>query len=176
MRITYLTIAFLLCSSVAHGAIYQQVDENGHVSYTDQPPQKDSQPITFKPITVTPAFSPSAKSGNQTTGKTTTSTRYGSLALISPTNNAVIRANNGEVTVQLSSTPSLDSAAGDRYLILVNGQEKAKSTQTEITLPSLDRGQHTLSSQIIDKQGNVIATTAPLIIHVKRHSRLHRKP
>ncbi len=94
---------------------------------------------------------------------------YKAFSITSPTNDQGVRANDGNVTVQLSLQPALQSS----HLIVldINGEDGQSSETTSsltITLSNMSRGLHNVMATVVDKDGNALIKTAPVSFHVLR--------
>lgn len=149
--------------------VYKHVDKDGNITYTDVPSKAKETPIPVKPMT--PYTAPVPKASSQTkTEEKKPATTYRSLTIQQPANNDVIRANNGAISVTLQSQPGLDAAAGHKYAIALDGKVLQSGQSGSLTINEVARGSHTVSAQIIDSTGKVLATATPVTIQLLRSS------
>ena len=103
----------MLCSIVTatvSAAIYQSVDEQGNVVFSDQP-SSGASPVDLAPL---PTFTapkyrrPSAAA--EDTAERAGATRYTSLLIAQPEPDATLRDNTGTVAVAATIEPALDTA------------------------------------------------------------------
>ena len=179
--VTVLAIISFITPLTALSGVYKQVDEEGNVIYSDVPEKAGAKAIKPPPITTikplaptTPASqegrSPAKPSSSESKAKKSESTRsYSSLNITSPENEATIRANGGNFGISLSSEPALDS--GHHYVVLVNGTKNQQGTGSTITVTGVSRGQQSISAQIEDEEGNVLARSGTVTVHVLRASK-----
>ncbi len=165
--ISLLAIGLPLTSSAA---IYKFIDENGHTVFADQPgpnaekiEKREIQTIkTHKARPTTTLTNPSNTQSNKTAN-------YDEFKITKPTNDENIRANNGEVKVDLQVSPELNQNLGHKVLLLLDGKAVSKpETKTAFTLHGLERGQHSLSANIVDETGSIVSSTQAITIHIKR--------
>lgn len=166
--------AFTLAHSSVSAEIYKEVDKDGNIVYTDVPGKGKQKPISVKPMsTYKPGPSTTrstSSSENATKPAKKTTTTYSTLQISSPEAGAVIRANSGVVSISLQSQPGLDVKAGHRFVILIDGQQSQESTSASVSISNVDRGSHSVSAEIRDEKGNVMASASPVQFDVLRAS------
>jgi len=94
---------------------------------------------------------------------------YTGFSITSPTDDQGVRANDGNVTVQLSLKPALRS--GHMIVLSVAGEGSEStidSSGLSVDLKNLSRGLHTVTAGVVDEDGNKLITTAPVSFHVLR--------
>jgi len=94
---------------------------------------------------------------------------YTGFSITNPTNDQGVRANNGNVTVQLALQPALQS--GHTIVLNVSGEGGESTTNSSgltVRLKNLSRGLHTVTSSDVDKDGNKLIKTEPVSFHVLR--------
>ena len=91
---------------------------------------------------------------------------YDHFEIVSPANDSTIRNNNGDFQIALDIRPKLD----DRHAIKleIDGKPRTTSGSSIIALQNIDRGSHTLIAYIVDVNGEVLATTAAVTVHLHR--------
>ena len=165
-------MVFFLCLMLAVGAaqagkIYKYTLSNGDVVYSDKPPPTDQgEEITLEPLQgfSLPAPRPLARS---TADKDEAEpTGYKEFKVTSPSNDATIRDNGGNVHVSLSLTPGL--RGGHSIEVMMDGQPIGSGSGTSITLTEVDRGTHTVQAAVKDNDGKEIARSNSVIFHLKR--------
>lgn len=132
-------------------------------AFQEKPAVPEAAPVTPEPTEAatqnTPRKSP-APLLSGSTGKSKKSKkakedlpRYTSVGILSPKNGEVIRAENGNVPVAITSTPGLQS--GDIFQILVDGKEIARSSSNRFVINGIDKGRSALAIIILDKNGKM---------------------
>ncbi|MBI3562853.1 MAG: DUF4124 domain-containing protein [Gammaproteobacteria bacterium] len=150
--------------------VYKSTGPNGEVIYSDQP-DKHSQEIevpssdtnTF-PATSVPPFTPyeaSRPRGEMETRRFS----YEELKITKPSNEETLWVDSGDVTLQASVKPGLNSG---HSLYFVIDDKAIAANGTSLTVPNLDRGSHTVSAEIRDAQSSVIETSPPVIFYLRR--------
>ena len=171
---------FLVCialSGVVTAQVYRWQAPDGSIIFSDEPPpQGGAEAIEFEPLqTYSPPpkpSSPAAATPNTPEApqeKPKTPFVYLGFEIAQPGNDEGVRANTGEITVQLNVLPGLNNDDGDRIAVLLDGNVVAgPSPTTTFTLSGVARGTHTLSAQIQSKDGNVILKSKPITFHALR--------
>ncbi len=174
---TGLIILYLPFSSVAQ--IYKSIEPDGSITYSDQAPSKGAQPIKLDPISTITAREttppPTSSTKEQKKENPQPKINYSTFKITSPRDNSTIRENSGSITIQLDINPQLSTELGHTININLDGKQVAKGTTNQTTLNNIDRGTHTVSANIHNKQGKVIRSTATVSFHLRRFSILHKK-
>lgn len=166
--------SLLLLGQAVQAEMYKWVDEEGNVSYSDQPQHKDArklEPFGDNTIPATPV-QPRAQPSLPAPGKP--DTRYSMLQITSPEHDQAIRSNPGNISVSLTTEPALDVAQGHSISLLLDHQLVSENiTSNTATLQNVDRGTHQLSAIIKNKQGKTLKQSDTITFHLHRHSILH---
>jgi hypothetical protein len=163
---------------IAQAEIYKHINKDGSVEYTDTP-SANAKPVILPKITIWHQDQPLPipVTGHKKENNTNTPQNvlnYQSLKFVSPQNNSAFYATNGEVSVSVRITPSLQS--GDQIQFLVDGQLALTTSSTHATLKGLNRGTHQFSAKIIDKSGKALFLGSPITVTIHKPSiLLHRK-
>ena len=94
---------------------------------------------------------------------------YSDFSITSPKGEEGVRANDGNVTVQLSLQPALRS--GHIIVLSVSGEGDDTTTNSRglsIGLKNLSRGLHTISATVVDKDENKLINAEPVSFYVLR--------
>jgi hypothetical protein len=94
---------------------------------------------------------------------------YEAIRIVAPTDDATVHDNSGKLVVVVQVTPPL--AAGDRITLLIDGSAVASAAATRFELQGVDRGTHRLEAQVIDADGGIAASSAPVRFQMWRASR-----
>lgn len=149
----FLFLVFFM-SSLGAEIIYKTVDENGNVVFTDQP-SKNAEKIQIKDVqtidnpnagATLPEFKMPVKGGQV----------YKSFIVTEPEEGAGIRSNDGNVSISLSLEPSLQG--GDKIIISMDGKEVGSGSG--VSLQDIDRGAHSVSARVVDRNGNTLISTS----------------
>lgn len=167
-------------TAVAHAQVYKIIDEDGNVSYTNVPPEyrEDATVVEGIPETYdTEEASPAPKLPDPPIEKADTSDKeYEKIAIVSPTNDGTLRANNGNIVLQASLVPPL--RLGHTMRFYLDNQPVGKASRTELALTNVERGTHSLWVTVLGRNEEVLKRSESLIFHVQRTSALGptRKP
>jgi len=161
---------------VASAAIYKFYDENGEIVFSDQP-GPNSEKIEARDVQTikTPGVRPSTKlmDPDQDKKKFT----YDEFMISSPEDDENIRENNGDINVDIKIKPELRTKLKHKIVLLLDGKPVSEpGSATNFALHNVDRGQHSLSAKIIDKEGNTIKAAESVTVHLKRISLLDKNP
>ena len=164
----------LLWTTASTAQVYRHVDENGNVSFTDQPPPNAEaveirEPNTSAPPPAIPRYSrPSRDRGDDDEA-------YGyEVSITSPTNETIIPNGPGNFGVSATVSPGLEGT--DQLQLLLNGSPHgAPQTGTSWALTNIFRGEQKLSIAVINGDGEQLATSDTVIVYVYRPSTNNRK-
>lgn len=176
--VNFLILSLILCG--IHGQaveVYERIDDKGHVEYSDQP-QPGSEPYHVSPVPTyqgpesTDMAPRSNASGQHQKGFDSSGDGYTALKIVNIHNGEAIRANNGNIRIQLSLKPRLKATQDHHIIILLDGETYWQGQQDAVQLTNLDRGQHTLTAKVVDRDGQELISTEALTFHLLRVSRL----
>ena len=168
-----LLVGLLAASCPVLAEIYTWTDADGNTIFSDQPAEGASKielppPQTYKPTAIKPGAS-TPPPGEKTESVPT----YRLLDITQPLHDQALWADNGQIDVVLAIEPALAVALGHRISISLDGKMVInKADSTRLTLTTIDRGSHTLSASIQDKNGKQLKNSTPVTFHVHRHSAL----
>lgn len=169
-----LLISLLLALPITGlAAIYKFYDENGELVFSDQP-GPNAEKLDLEPIsTIKPRIVKLPKANNQTQG----TSLYETFTFANPTQGETLRENNGSINVDLLLNPPLDGNLGHLVELKLDGKAVSDPVSSmAFTLNNVDRGSHTLTASVIDRDQKVIAQTETITVHLKRNSVLLPKP
>jgi antitoxin (DNA-binding transcriptional repressor) of toxin-antitoxin stability system len=95
---------------------------------------------------------------------------YDSIGILKPAAEATLFNNAGAVEVAVAVSPPL--RAGDRIVLTLDGRPAAKLAGLHFELAGIDRGEHTLVAEAVDRDGEPLIASPPVIFNVWRASRL----
>lgn len=168
MQQTLRLLLLLLVSFSLQAEIYKGVDAEGNVIFTDKEiPNAEKIPMRLPTV----IKMPKPEVVEQATEDNSSSVNYRTFKILQPQNNATLRENTGNVSVSLELTPNLNTTAGHRVSIVVDGKVVTKGTTAlTVQLPNIDRGSHTLKARVIDKNNKTVITSNTVTFHMKRQS------
>ena len=97
---------------------------------------------------------------------------YDSIAVVQPANDATVYDNAGDVEVTVAISPGLDSGAGDRIALILDGRQMPAQSAIQFTLSGLTRGEHILKAQVRDSGGKILISSSPVKFNLWQASRL----
>ena len=153
-------------------AIYTWTDKWGNKIYSDVP--RDGAEVMK--IDKGTDYTPPAAETNYSTMKpkvVAVEKKYSHFEIASPSNEATIRDNNGNIQVALDIRPKL--MAGDKIKLEMDGKEVKGSGTSIIALSNIDRGEHTLVAYIVAVDGSIRATTPAVTVYLHRNSIIRAK-
>lgn len=181
LLVTLALLSLLLTASPLQAQVYKVVDENGNVTYTDRPPAEGARPVDLPPLSVVEAPSyPKAKGTGGTEGAAaeeeiplrTLRRMFRNFAITSPEPEESIW--NPEQPIIVSWSVSRPLQQGMSVTVSVDGFQKEKTRETIVTVDGLERGAHTITAVLMDKQNRRIATAEPVTFYVRRPSVINR--
>ena len=167
-----LLIAILLiCPWFGYSQVYQWLDAQGNVHFSDAPPPGGSQAHDVKEITVPPISTvPTIQSApvKMADGQKARASPYRRFAIVEPANDSAIRQNAGNVTITTSLEPAL--RLGDTITLFVDGEAAVTGREARLLLPNVDRGTHTLRAVVSDSEGKSLISSETVTFHLLRAS------
>lgn len=162
-----LTLTMVL-SGQALGQIYRTKDANGNVVFTDTPPPGGAaeqvqlqRTNSAEPVAVPPPASPEPEQPARDMAPVQV------VKITSPANDETIPMGGGNFSVTARMEPPLEK--GQSLQLSLDGEPTGKLQQSGFwDLSNVDRGTHTLTVTIVDSSGQVIASSAPVTVHVMR--------
>ena len=161
-------------------AVYKHVDGHGKlIKYSDQPQKPGDKPVKMsKPAMVyeseKPAKKPATKRSSnegkkkQKNEESTAVIAYAAVAIMKPDDEEAIRANSGSFPIEVVSQPALDVKSGHRYVIVVDGEKHTQNSASTFSVENMGRGEHSISVEVRDKDGNVMVSSSSKKIYVLR--------
>lgn len=162
--------------------VYESRDKSGSATFSDQP-SPGARPVTVGPTNVVPSTPPPAQASAPSAAAAPPP--YRSLVVVEPPNDGTVHSNTGAFEIQVRPSPGLRSSAGDRVRIVLDGNVlPARYDSTRIRLTEGDWQaaaggggvQHTLQAAIVDKSGQLLIESAPVVFYVQRATVGRRVP
>ena len=150
----------LVLLSQAHGQeIWRQVDEQGHVRYSDQPfagaVRMEPLGVTGRPVR---AASTSESLPAQEESQAATAATGPTLEIAYPATDETVRGAGGELAVRLLVSGNLQDDAS--FSVLLDGAEASWQGEPPVLLlEEVWRGEHRLQVRILDAAGSEIAVS-----------------
>ena len=160
-----------LVSAVTQADVYKSVNDKGEVVYSDRPSQ-GSERVKLPGLPTYTA--PPVKASPQAAREPAQKAIYESFAFSKPQSDETVRNNLGIVMIETRLTPSLQARTGHRIQFYLDGEPNGPLIdRTAITMSNIERGAHSLSASVLDRDGKVLISTGDITVHVKRESKLH---
>ena len=158
-------VLLALVTAVAQAEVYKSVNEKGEVVYSDIPSQGSERvKLPSLPTYTAPPVIPSARA----TPDPEQNAFYESFAFNKPKNEETVRNNLGIVMIETRLAPALQTKLSHRIQFYLDGEPNGTLIdRTAITMSNIERGAHTLTATVVDKDGKVLVSTAAITVHVK---------
>lgn len=168
MKKLYAFLSLITIISTSFADIYKWVDSNGNTHFSDTPHQgaeklniPDAQSYSPPAAQHIDDKSLTGKSGEQKEH------HYSNVAVVQPDNGATIRNNQGYVEVTAQVEPKL--MEGDQIQLIFDGSPLGEPQPIlHFQLSNIYRGSHTIAVQVIDVEGNALASSDPITIYMFR--------
>lgn len=172
MRVS-LFFALLLTSLLASAqSIYKTVDEEGRVTYSDQPPKQSQKAESpeLPPVNSVPEQQVSrSNDARERDTETEPEVQY-AIELVSPQSEASIPPGQRDLPISVYLEPALQP---DHTLIYYLDNEPIAETRSlQHTVQEIIRGTHTIQVEVLDAQGQSLSSSNSVTIHVHRPSLL----
>ncbi|MCC2638027.1 MAG: Penicillin-Binding Protein C-terminus Family [Moraxellaceae bacterium] len=167
-----LLLALLLPTVPASADIYKYYDGDGNLVLSDAVPKENTEQVErvrTKSVMTIPALAPDKGRPLPPKVAPVAKPAQGQYAIViqNPVAGETYLRTSDPVPVAVSVSPGL--AAGHRLEMRLDGQGSGELTR--IVPDQLDRGNHTLSVQVVDAAGRVL-TSAEVAFHVQQRSML----
>ena len=176
-----LLILLLLCfTTPLQAKVYQTVDEHGNVMFTDKPEKgaierKVRQPTVIPFKSAKPAKQKNESQAEPAVKKKAEPKPYSLIKITQPVNDNSIWENAGEVRVQVTISPPLQTQFGHSLRVKLDERWLPTTyTAPSFTLHNVDRGWHKLKVAIVDGKGSRIKESAEITFYLHRASVLFR--
>ncbi|MCC5865728.1 MAG: DUF4124 domain-containing protein [Wenzhouxiangella sp.] len=173
MRTLLLLLALCLLSlPLAAQPIYKVVDEDGNVTYTDQKPSEDAEPMDLPRLNVLDGGSPAAvPMAPASPARDRDGSSQMDFRIVSPEHEEHIFGTGNTLHVRLSSSIDIPSTA--QIVIYINGEAQSPVRSLNASFEEIDRGEHTLRAELQTSAGRVLASTDTITFYMRQASRLH---
>jgi len=166
-----IALLLMLCLSGAPlGAqeIYKVVDADGNVTYTDEKPSDDADPMDLPEISVVgeDAEPPVALAETELEREAL------GFRITSPRDGQDVLATDNTLTVNMASNVALPDTA--QIVVFLNEEAQPPVGSLEATFENLEIGEHTLRAELQTPTGRVLASTDPVTFRL--HSIAREQP
>ncbi len=165
-----LLFGLLLAANMASAqspTVYKHTTPDGRTIYSDQPsPDATAVALPSPNISDAPPSPPPSTAQDQ---PAPAFKGYSALKITQPQADQSFDDNTGNVQVAVQIQPDLQP--GHKLRIMLDGKAQGKASgQTSLSLSNLDRGEHQISAEVLDKAGKVLKRSAPVRFNVFRTS------
>lgn len=168
MKHWILTLA-LLGTAAQAGTVYRWVDEDGRVHYSDSPrPGAEAVELRQPNVYEAPKNLPKIQSGSRS--PETGPAGYERLAITYPAPDTAFWDNQGNFTLRLNLEPELDTSAGHRIRISLDGEVQGTTRNLQWQFSGVDRGTHSVQAEVVDGDGNALISSEPVSFHLHQQS------
>lgn len=172
-----LSLSFLCAHSALAARIYSQVDEQGHMVFTDTPAQHSDTATTveLKPTNAMPATLRTIKlSPPKPQPDTPKTLPYTELQLLNPEPDLTVRNTAQRLEVEVSSIPALQ--AGHHYQLWLNGAAFGPASHsTHWPVDGVERGRHSLQVHIVDADERSLIQSTVTQVQVRQTTLADRR-
>jgi hypothetical protein len=162
-------LALASCATLADGQVYKIVDAAGQVIYTDTPPaDKRAQQLELPPINQLPVSN--LEQADKLSSDKQLFGGYSAVNLVAPVDELLVRYDQQNIIVQLALIPELQ--VGHLVQFYLDGAIYGRPVAaTSYSIGNLQRGSHTVSARIVTAEGETVANSQSVRVHVQRHFR-----
>ena len=146
-------------------SIYQRIDKNGDISYSDKvsPTAKKINVIPQNTVKVIPVKKRATKSKSRETSPLTT------ITITSPSDQQTIRDNQGNLSITAEVSQRIPTSY--RYQLIIDKNIHTTQPLTaNFSVRNIDRGAHEIKIALVDDKGKIIALSGSYTIYMHRAS------
>lgn len=176
MRSLILLLALTLGAPSFGAEVYRHVDENGNVTYSDEP-RKGAEKIKIREIpTITMPKGPLTEDALERSQKEkrqpqTSASGYERLYFTNPEDTSAFWSGSGNITLTVEAKPSLRN--NHHFEVLLDGKALSHNQSGIFTVQHMDRGTHTATVRIVRDNGGVVETGQSITFTLHRPSALN---
>ncbi|MDF2866847.1 MAG: hypothetical protein K0S11_317 [Gammaproteobacteria bacterium] len=158
-----LILCFIL-PLASYADIYKWVDKDGNTHFSDKG-QLGAEKLVLPPIQLYSALKDEENTKTQA-GKPSQKVTDYQLKIISPTDQATFRNEQGELEITVSISSDLDSE--QKIRLLLDNKPMVEVNALTMQVIGIARGEHKLQAQLIDLNGQVLASSDLITIYMQR--------
>ena len=145
----------VICSAFAQ-PIYKVEDEHGNITYTDQKPDDDAEPIALPEVNVIGQTSPEIEEVITDPGDAEAVEVF-ELRLTEPADGSLHANSEGRIDLTVSSNLAIPAAA--EIVVYLNDEPQPAVTTTEVSVTGLPPDEYRLRAELQTPSGRILATT-----------------
>jgi len=164
-------LATLLTGQTANAAeedIYKAISNDGTTAYSDKPSANSTTvaPLVHNVLTIpAPVLESPEAYGEESDSPRLTVT---SVKITSLINDQTIINPRGPIPVSIATAPEAELPEGYTAKIKMDGEIVSSGDDSLLSIPSQDRGTHTVEAIVLDASGTVQASSSIVTIHIRR--------
>lgn len=162
-RLAVILLAGLFSGVTWAQQIYKST-EDGTPTFSDTP-RGDAEEVDLPPANVMPAPKPIDFELKLKTPEPTA--KYRTVEVTSPENDAVVFIRTTNLPIRVNVNPPVRHDLGHRLQITFDGEVLVEN-QSSYTLDDAHRGTHTITARIVDENGEAIAESEPVAVHIRK--------
>lgn len=172
MKTLITSLVVLLAMALLSGAgIYRHVDEDGNVSFSDQPSEGAERIEIEGSSTYTSPPRTSRRERPETQVEPEPGPSYELVQILSPADQGTVRDNEGRVTVRTETRPPLRD--GHALALLVDGEPHGQPQRSySFELTDIHRGEHSVQAVVVDGDGEPVAESEHHVFYMHQASQL----
>lgn len=160
----------LVATLLAGATVYRHVDQDGNVSFSDQPTDGAEQ-IEIEGSSTYTAPPRSPRRERPAAAEEEAGPVYELVQILSPADQGTVRDNQGRVTVRTETRPPLRD--GHALALLVDGEPRGQPQRGySFELTDIHRGEHSMQAVVLDAAGEPVAESAPHVFYMHQASQL----
>lgn len=166
MKRSYLIItalfagALLLAAPVMAQPIYKIVDEHGNVTYTDQKPSDNAEPMALPDLT--PVESQDVEA--LVVPENDEPVERMNFRISSPAPDADVLSDDGTMTVELDSNIPIPGTA--QIVLYIDGVAQEPTMSSRIVVEGIEPGEHSLRAELQTASGRMLAISDEIYVRV----------
>jgi len=165
----YYFLLLLLITFAVSADVYRSVDKQGNIIFSDTSTDNAEKIELQESYTYTPPVIIDLADDKPSPPLVEIAVPDYLVVIMSPSQNETIRENAGNITINSTVTPALDTERGDKLIFSLDGQLKSEIQDTNsYTFTNVDRGSHIAVVSVVDKTGKVMKASKSILFHLQR--------
>lgn len=162
----FLILVSCLCWQLTSATIYQWQDNEGNTYFSDTP-HKGAKEINLPTTQTYDPNKPLSEQSKSQKNKNDEPKTYESVTITQPENDYTLPNMEGNLNVAIEVLPKLMD--GDSIQLVLDGKPIGGSQSSgAFSLNNLNRGTHSISAKIVNKDNEEVATSNSVSFHVRR--------
>lgn len=163
-------ISLVIAMGALHAAeVYRWVDEAGKIHYSDSP-RPGAEAVEIREPNVYDAPENLPRIETEPPDPETDTPGYERLQITYPEPDSAFWDNQGNFTLRLTLEPALDSAAGHRVRVYLDGESQGTTEKLQWRFTGVNRGSHSVRAEVIDEAGESLIQSGTVSFHLHQQS------